>query len=43
VLYGDMMAAGMDEMALRVFEEAKSTYHPLAAKEIEAKLSEEKP
>jgi leukotriene-A4 hydrolase len=38
VLYGDMMAAGMDEMALRVFEEAKSTYHPLAAKEIAATI-----
>lgn len=34
VLYGDMIAAGMDDMALRVFEEAKPTYHPLAAKEI---------
>jgi aminopeptidase N len=38
VLYGDMMAAGMQEMALRVFEEARPTYHPLAAKEIAAKL-----
>jgi leukotriene-A4 hydrolase len=34
VLYEDMMAAGMDEMAARVFEEAAPTYHPLAAKEI---------
>jgi hypothetical protein len=25
-------------MALRVFEEAKSTYHPLAAKEIAATI-----
>ena len=34
VLYGDMMDAGMEDMAQRVFEEAKPTYHPLAAKEI---------
>jgi hypothetical protein len=34
VLYGDMIAAGMDEMATAIFEEAKPTYHPLAAKEI---------
>ena len=38
VLYEDMMNAGMDDMARRVFEDAKPTYHPLAAKEIEAKL-----
>ena len=36
VLYEDMMDAGMEDMALRVFEQAKSTYHPLAAKEIAA-------
>ena len=34
VLYKDMMDAGMEEMAFRIFEEAKPTYHPLAAKEI---------
>jgi hypothetical protein len=34
VLYDDMMDAGMEEMALRIFEEARPTYHPLAAKEI---------
>ncbi len=38
VLYEDMMDAGMDEMALTVFEEAKPAYHPLAAKEIEGSL-----
>ena len=35
VLYDDMMDAGMDEMALRIFAEAQPTYHPLAAKEID--------
>ena len=34
VLYKDMMDAGMDDMARRIFEEAEPTYHPLAAKEI---------
>ena len=34
VLYKDMMDAGMDDMARRIFEEAAPTYHPLAAKEI---------
>jgi aminopeptidase N len=38
VLYEDMMDAGMGEMALTVFEEAKPSYHPLAAKEIERSL-----
>ena len=38
VLYEDMMDAGMDDMALRIFEEAKPTYHPLAAKEIETTI-----
>jgi len=38
VLYEDMMDAGMDDMALRVFEEAEPTYHPLAAKEIDATI-----
>jgi leukotriene-A4 hydrolase len=38
VLYEDMMDAGMDEMALRVFDEARPTYHPLAAKEIAATI-----
>jgi aminopeptidase N len=38
VLYEDMMASGMDEMALRIFEEVEQTYHPLAAKEIAATL-----
>ena len=37
-LYEDMMEAGMDEMALSILEEAKPTYHPLAPKEIAAKL-----
>ena len=41
VLYEDMMASGLDEMALRIFETEGSTYHPLAAKEIEAKLRKE--
>jgi hypothetical protein len=41
VLYQDMMEAGMEEMALRIFEAAEPTYHPLAAKEIEATLREE--
>jgi leukotriene-A4 hydrolase len=41
VLYGDMMEAGMREMALRLFEAAEPTYHPLAAKEIGATLREE--
>ena len=34
VLYADMMAAGMDDKARRIFEKARPTYHPLAAKEI---------
>jgi len=38
VLYEDMLDAGMDDMALRIFEEAKPTYHPLAAKEIETTI-----
>jgi aminopeptidase N len=38
VLYEDMMGSGMGEMASRVFEKAKPTYHPLAAKEIEESL-----
>ena len=38
VLYEDMMQAGMQEKALLIFAEAKPTYHPLAAKEIEGKL-----
>jgi aminopeptidase N len=38
VLYGDMMDAGMDEMARQVFAEAEPTYHPLAAKEIAATI-----
>jgi hypothetical protein len=42
VLYEDMMEAGMEEMATRIFEAAKPTYHPLAAKEIEASLQEER-
>jgi len=33
-----MLDAGMDDMALRIFEEAKPTYHPLAAKEIETTI-----
>ena len=40
VLYEDMIDAGMDEMALRVFAAAKPTYHPLAAREIEQSLPE---
>ncbi len=39
VLYEDMMDAGMDDMARRIFEDARPTYHPLAAKEIDAKIS----
>ena len=39
VLYEDMVAAGMDRMALRIFAEAKAGYHPLAAKSIEARLA----
>jgi leukotriene-A4 hydrolase len=39
VLYEDLVDAGMDEMAVRVFEEAKPTYHPLAAKDIEDALT----
>ena len=39
VLYEDMMAAGMEESARRVFAAAKPTYHPLAAKEIENSLA----
>jgi Ca2+-binding EF-hand superfamily protein len=39
VLYEDMMDAGMNEMALRVFEQVRPTYHPLAAKEIEQTLA----
>jgi leukotriene-A4 hydrolase len=38
VLYGDMMAAGMDDMARRIFEEARPSYHPLAAKEIDSTI-----
>ena len=38
VLYEDMMDAGMDDMARRIFEDAKPTYHPLAAKEIASAL-----
>jgi leukotriene-A4 hydrolase len=38
VLYEDMMDAGMEDMAQRIFEEAKPTYHPLAAKEIETTI-----
>ncbi len=34
VLYADMMHAGMDEMARRIFAAARPSYHPLAAKEI---------
>ncbi len=41
VLYEDMMDAGMDDMARRIFERAKPTYHPLAAKSIEATLQRE--
>ena len=41
VLYADMMEAGMEDMALRIFETAEPTYHPLAAKEIEVTLREE--
>ena len=40
VLYEDMMAAGMGEMALRIFADAKASYHPLAAKSIESTLAE---
>ena len=43
VLYEDMLDAGMDEMAISIFEEAKPTYHPLAAKTIEATLRREQP
>jgi aminopeptidase N len=39
VLYGDMMAAGMDDMARRIFEEARPSYHPLAAKEIDSTIT----
>jgi len=38
VLYKDMMGAGMDDMARRIFEEARPSYHPLAAKEIDATI-----
>jgi leukotriene-A4 hydrolase len=38
VLYEDMMAAGMDEMALEIFAVARPAYHPLAAKSIESKI-----
>ena len=38
VLYEDMLDAGMGETAISIFEEAKPTYHPLAAKEIEETL-----
>ena len=38
VLYKDMMDAGMDDMARRIFEEARPSYHPLAAKEIDATI-----
>jgi leukotriene-A4 hydrolase len=39
VLYEDMLAAGMEDMAQRIFAEAKTSYHPLAAKSIEATLA----
>jgi leukotriene-A4 hydrolase len=39
VLYEDMMAADMEERAMRIFAAAKPTYHPLAAKEIEKSLA----
>jgi hypothetical protein len=38
VLYEDMMDAGMDDMARRIFEEARPSYHPLAAKEINSTI-----
>lgn len=38
VLYEDLMDAGMDETARRIFAAAEPTYHPLAAKEIAATL-----
>jgi hypothetical protein len=38
VLYEDMVDAGMNGMARRIFDEARPTYHPLAAKEIEVIL-----
>ncbi len=38
VLYEDLIDAGMDDMALRIFEEARPTYHPLATRSIEASL-----
>ncbi|HSN51613.1 MAG TPA: M1 family metallopeptidase [Woeseiaceae bacterium] len=38
VLYEDMMDAGMGETARRIFAAAGPTYHPLAAKEIQATL-----
>jgi hypothetical protein len=33
-----MMGAGMDDMARRIFEEARPSYHPLAAKDIDATI-----
>ena len=39
VLYEDMVAAGMEDMAQRIFAEAKTSYHPLAAKSIESRLA----
>ena len=41
VLYEDMVGAGMEDMAQRVFAEAKTSYHPLAAKSIEARIADE--
>ena len=43
VLYEDMMDAGMEETARRIFTEARPTYHPLAAKPIEAALWPDRP
>ena len=39
VLYEDMVAAGMDDMALRVFGAARQAYHPLTARDIEKTLA----
>ena len=39
VLYEDMVAAGMDDMALRVFGAARHAYHPLTARDIEKTLA----
>lgn len=41
VLYEDMMDAGMNDMARRIFEEAGPTYHPLAAKSIDTAIREQ--